>query len=178
MATPSLLDPNFARTVVLLIEHHPDGAVGLVLNRPSEIPIAEAVPAWRDLGADPAVVYIGGPVQPGAALGLGRVHGSEAALAACRGIVALWPGLGIVDLEIAPDLVVPSVGGLRLFAGYAGWGPLQLERELATDSWFVLEREPDDVWTSEPGDLWTRVLRRQGGRIAQFAHCPVDPATN
>lgn len=176
VATPTLLDPNFVRTVVLLLEHTADGAVGVVMNRPSETPLGEILPAWHDLGAAPAVVYVGGPVQPDGAIGLARPEGAAGDDA--TGFVELWPGLGTVDLERAPGDVRPTVAEIRVFAGYAGWGPRQLEGELEAGSWFVVDLDLSEVWSPAPERLWTTVLRRQPGRIAQFANCPLDPSTN
>ena len=177
VATPTLLDPNFVHTVVLMLEHSEEGAVGVVLNRPSEISVAEAIPAWSRVRAEPPVVFAGGPVQPGGVIGLVRI-GAVGEDAPPAGVMPLWRGLGTVDLEVPPDAVFPRVERLRLFAGYSGWGARQLEGELAANSWFVVERDPGDVWTVEPEQLWSRVLRRQAGNIAQFANCPLDPATN
>ena len=176
VATPVLLDPNFTRTVVLMLEHSEDGAVGVVLNRPSPLTAAESLTAWEPVCVDPAVVFVGGPVQPGGVIGLAEVsmHPSTAT----DGLTVLWPGLGTVDLDRDPALLTPSVDRVRCFAGYSGWGPLQLEGELAQGSWFVVDADPADLWTSHPEELWSRVLRRQPGRIAQYAHCPPDPAVN
>jgi putative transcriptional regulator len=177
VATPTLLDPNFVRAVVLMLEHGPEGAVGLVLNRPSEIRVADALPAWAAIDGDPPVVFVGGPVQPGGAIGLAHI-GAVGEDAPPDGVTLLWRGLATVDLDAGPEGVFPPVERLRLFAGYSGWGPLQIEGELATNSWFVLDQDPWDVWTPEPERLWTQVLRRQPGSVAQFANCPLDPATN
>ena len=177
VATPTLLDPNFVHTVVLMLEHSPEGAVGVVLNRPSEIPLGEALPTWGRVPSDPPVVFAGGPVQPGGVIGLARI-GAVGEDAPPVGVTPLWRGLGSVDLEVQPDEVFPRVDRFRLFAGYSGWGAHQLESELAANSWFVVDRDPTDMWTVEPEVLWTRVLRRQPGKIAQFANCPLDPATN
>jgi putative transcriptional regulator len=176
VATPVLLDPNFSRTVVLMLEHSEDGAVGVVLNRPSPLTAAESLSAWESVCAEPAVVFVGGPVQPGGVIGLAEV--STHPSAPTEGVTVLWPGLGTVDLDGDPGMVNPPVGRVRCFAGYSGWGPLQLEGELATGSWFVVDAESTDLWTSQPERLWSEVLRRQPGRIAQFAHCPPDPAVN
>jgi putative transcriptional regulator len=177
VAAPSLLDPNFVHAVILMLEHGPDGAIGIVLNRPSEVSVADALPSWADVKGHPPVVFVGGPVQPGGAIGLARI-GAVGEDAPPVGVTPLWRGLGTVDLDAGPDGVFPPVERLRLFAGYSGWGPLQLEGELATNSWFVVDRDPADVWTTEPDGLWTSVLRRQPGSVAQFANCPLDPTTN
>lgn len=171
-----LLDPNFVRTVVLMLEHSEEGAVGVVLNRPSPLTAAESLAAWESVCAEPPVVFIGGPVQPGGVIGLAEVSAHPSA--PTEGVTMLWPGLGTVDLDGDPALLAPPIGRVRCFAGYSGWGPLQLEGELATGSWFVVDALPGDLWTSQPDRLWSQVLRRQPGHIAQYAHCPPDPAVN
>ena len=176
VATPVLLDPNFVRSVVLMLEHSEDGAVGVVLNRASELTTAEALSAWEPRCAAPKVVFVGGPVQPGGVIGLAEVTSHPSA--STDGITVLWPGLGTIDLDADPATLASGLGRVRCFAGYSGWGPLQLEGELATGSWFVVGADPADTWTTHPDRLWTDVLRRQPGRIAQFAHCPLDPAVN
>jgi putative transcriptional regulator len=173
VATPGLLDPNFFRTVVLLLEHNEQGALGVVLNRPSDAPLADAVPAWAPFAAAPGVVFVGGPVRPESAIGLALGEGE-----ATDGFARIDERQGTVDLERAPAEVQPSVERLRVFAGYAGWGAQQLEGEVANGSWFVVEAGPDDAWCDSPGDLWRRVLGRQPGRLALFADCPDDPSTN
>jgi putative transcriptional regulator len=176
VATPVLLDPNFARTVVLMLEHSEDGAVGVVLNRPSPLTAAESLTAWESVCAAPAVLFVGGPVQPGGVIGLAEV--STHPSAPTEGVTVLWPGIGTVDLDAEPEMLTPPVTRIRCFAGYSGWGPLQLEGELAQGSWFVVDADSADLWTSRPERLWSQVLRRQPGRIAQFAHCPPDPGVN
>jgi putative transcriptional regulator len=174
VATPELEDPNFFRTVVLVLEHNKEGALGVVLNRPSPSPLAEPLPRWTDLAADPAVVFVGGPVQTEAAIGLAR----RADAGQPEGFAPLFGDLGTVDLERAPDDVAPPVDRVRVFAGYAGWGPGQLEGELEADGWFVVDAEPADPWSPEPAELWRAVLRRQRGKLRVFAEFPADPALN
>lgn len=177
VATPPLLDPNFERTVVLMIEHNRDGALGVVLNRPARASVAEVLPRWADLAAPPGLVLVGGPVEPEGMIGLGRlVPGTTGDQPA--GVHELWPGVGTVDLEGSADSARGRVEALRCFAGYAGWGPAQLDRELATGSWFVVDAAPGDLWSVDPAGLWRAVLGRQPARLAQFVHCPPDPSTN
>ena len=176
VAAPPLLDPNFVHTVVLMIEHNADGALGVVLNRPTGTPLADLLPAWGDLAVLPGFVHVGGPVQPDGMIGLallGTVDPVD-----IPGVSELWPGVGTLDLDAPPPGGSGWVRGVRCFAGYAGWGPDQLEGEIRGGSWFVVDRSPDDLWTPEPDRLWTRVLKRQGPELARFAHAPVDPSTN
>ena len=176
VASPTLLDPNFVRTVVLMIEHNDDGALGVVLNRATGTSLAEVLPTWGDLAVAPGFVHLGGPVQPDGMIGLALLATVDPI--EVPGVTELWPGVGTVDLEAVPPGEAGWLRGVRCFAGYAGWGTTQLDGELASGSWFVVDRTPDDVWTSEPEGLWRRVLRRQPAGVAQFANCPSDPTTN
>jgi putative transcriptional regulator len=165
VAAPQLVD-YFRRTVVLLLEHSEDGAMGLVLGRASEAPVAEAVPKLADLVEPGDHVLVGGPVQPDAVLALADFEDPDDAGAPVAG------SLGLLD----PDLEDPCLRRLRVFAGYAGWAPGQLEQELEEDAWVVVPAEPDDPF--EDGDLWPRVLARQGGALALLATMPADPSLN
>lgn len=173
VAVPGMYDPNFDRTVVLLLEHGDDGALGVVLNRPSETTVGEALPAWEPVAAAPAVVFVGGPVAPAGALALGTVAGHDADI----WTPVLGP-VGLLDLSRSPDGVAPEVARARLFAGHAGWSEGQLEREIAAGGWFVVDAEPDDAFATDPEGLWPAVLARQRGRLAWFANCPPDPRVN
>lgn len=173
VASPALRDPNFDRTVVLLLEHTEEGALGVVLNRPSELDLAEALPEWGALALEPAVVFVGGPVQTGSLIGLAAAWTD----AKVEGWTPLIGRVGAVDLE-HPDALAPGVGEVRIFSGYAGWASGQLEGELEVGAWFVLDAAPDDAFSPEPDRLWRTVLRRQGGRMALMAGYPEDPELN
>lgn len=176
VAVPDLRDPNFSRTVVLVLEHEEQGAVGLVLNRPSEVTIAEALPEWAQVAAPPAVVYVGGTVQRDRVIAIGRPRDAGAPLPeACA---PLFDGLGAVDLGHEADPVLPALGALRVWAGYAGWGPGQLDAEIDVGGWVIVDRRPDDAFARDPAHLWRAVLRRQGGRVAMLAAAPDDPSAN
>ncbi len=164
VASPHLLDPNFFRTVVLILEHNEEGAVGVIINQPSTSGLDDELPDWAPLLAEPGVVFVGGPVQPEAAVGLAEgVDGSAV------------PGVGLVDLSAPPgELSAP----VRIYAGYAGWGPGQLEAELVEGGWVVARAEADDVFVVEPQDLWRAVLKRQPGVTALLASFPIDPRLN
>jgi putative transcriptional regulator len=173
IATPPLVDPNFDRTVVLLLEHGDEGALGIVLNRPSDTSLSEVLPEWHDHASAPAVVFIGGPVTPEAVIALAR-GGDEQT----PGWVHVLGDLGTVDVGRDPLDVSGSLESLRVFVGYAGWAPGQLEAELGDGAWFVVDMRADDAFARSPDRLWRDVLRRQRGRIAMFAHCPHDVSVN
>jgi putative transcriptional regulator len=170
VATPDLKDPNFSRTVVLMLEHNEEGALGVVLNRPLDLPVSEVLPDWAESVTAPACLFVGGPVSPTAVIGLGRGDG--------EGFQPLFDGLATLDLEADPRLTGADLDGLRVFVGYAGWAPEQLDDELTAGGWLVVDRLPEDPFSSDPSNLWRAVLRRQGGRMAMFAAAPEDPSTN
>ncbi len=155
----------FRRSVVLVVEHTPDGAFGLVLNRPSESTVGEASPELADLVGPEHVLHIGGPVQPNAVTAIGEhsVPGDASKLIVGQ--------VGMVDLDEPPDL-----GRLRVFAGYSGWGAGQLDGELEAEAWIVEPAHPDDPFGE--GDLWSAVLERKGDEFALLARMPSDPSMN
>jgi putative transcriptional regulator len=171
IASPSLLDPNFKRTVVLVTEHGDEGAAGLVLNRPSPAPVSELVPQLELLVDDGEQVWMGGPVQPNAVLVLGEFLDPQDAA------VPLFGSLGFPALD-DPDEVVPATTRRRVFAGYAGWGAGQLEDELEREDWILEPALPDDAFTEAPEELWADVLRRKGGIYELVARMPEDPSVN
>lgn len=175
VATPALMDPNFFRSVVLIVEHTDEGAAGVVLNRPSETGLDEGpLDGWSSLAAEPQLVFVGGPVAPDAAVCLART-GPETAPPGWQPVIG---GLGVLDLTVDLDEVRPGVDRIRVFAGYAGWGSGQLESELEEGSWYVVDADPEDALTAMPGALWRFVLRRQHGKLALVANFPADPSMN
>jgi putative transcriptional regulator len=167
ISSPLLHDPNFRRTVVLMTHHDEEGAMGLVLSRPSEIRVAEAVPELADLPGD-ELVYVGGPVQPEAVVVLVE-HESEPELPIVGNVAFMQADADLDELD--------SVRA-RVFAGYSGWGPGQLEGELEESSWIVVPAEPDDAFAPDPDELWRTVLHRKGGKFALIATMPYDPKLN
>lgn len=177
VASPTLVDPNFHRTVVLILEHGESGAVGVVLNRPSETDLLRPLPAWWDRAAPPPVVFVGGPVKQTAAICLGIARSEVDGLATGAGWQPVLGDLGVVDLNLTPEEV--PVERLRVFAGYAGWGEGQLEAEIDADAWFVVEGSPHDAVASEPEGLWREVLRRQSSpHLAMVSTYPLSPSLN
>jgi putative transcriptional regulator len=177
VASPVLEDPNFARTVVLLLEHTEDGALGLVLNRPSTTSVGDALPQWLEAAAEPAQVFLGGPVEPQAAICLAESQVADVPDEGWRVLDSVAPTLGVLDLGADPA-AVPSGLRLRVFAGYAGWSAAQLETEISMGGWYVLDARPADILTTAPADLWRDVLRRQGGTLALVSTFPTDPRLN
>jgi putative transcriptional regulator len=177
VATPALTDPNFDRAVVLLIDHDAEGTLGVVLNRPTGVEVGAVLEAWGELAGAPAVVFQGGPVALDSALGLAVVPG-EWPSGEFLGWRRVHGAIGLVDLEAPPELLAPELGSLRIFAGYAGWAPGQLEDELLEGTWYLVESEPGDVSSPDPERLWRSVLRRQRGELALVATYPDDPSLN
>jgi putative transcriptional regulator len=175
VATPVLGDPNFRRTVVLMLDHTEAGALGVVLNRPLVAEVSTVLPAWQKHVTAPRRLFQGGPVGLDSALGVVVVPGDDAEPPGVRRLVG---SLGLVDLDTAPSGLSDAVTGLRIFAGYSGWGAGQVEKEIAAGSWFVVEAESRDPFTPEPERLWTSVLRRQRGDLALVSTFPDDPRQN
>lgn len=174
VAEPMLGDPNFDRSVVLVVEHTAEGALGLVLNRPTDLHVAEALPDWRRLASEPAVLHVGGPVEERSGWCLARAIDPDG----LEGFVPVLHDLGLVDLSLDPGGLVGAVTDLRLYAGYSGWGPGQLDHELAAEAWFVVDAEVDDPFQVDGQALWSRILARQGGALARLSLFPRDPSLN
>ncbi|MGK5630502.1 YqgE/AlgH family protein [Streptomyces sp. URMC 123] len=180
VATPALADPNFDRAVVLLLDHDEEGSLGVVLNRPTPVGVGDILESWAALAGEPGVVFQGGPVSLDSALGVAVVPG-EAGTVPGEGPLGwrrVHGAIGLVDLEAPPELLASALGSLRIFAGYAGWGPGQLEDELVEGAWYVVESEPGDVSSPDPEQLWRAVLRRQRNELAMVATYPDDPSLN
>jgi putative transcriptional regulator len=179
-ATPLLGDPNFRRTVILIVEDDPeDGTLGVVLNRPTEVPLGQVLEAWTGLVTGPPVVFRGGPVSPNSALALALARAGDEPLG-WRSLAGspMMSRVGLVDLGAPPEVLAGGITSLRVFAGYAGWGAGQLRAEIEEGAWYVLAGEPADAFAADPGRLYPEVLRRQGGELALVATYPDDPVLN
>ncbi len=171
IAGPALVDPNFWRTVVLVGEHSEEGALGVILNRASEATVDEAVPELAVLVDDIGSMHVGGPVQPSAIVVLADFADPD------RAGALVLDSVGFLPSEVDPD-TLGELRRARVFAGYAGWGPGQLDEELEEGSWIVEPALPEDVFTPEPDTLWGDVLRRKGGPFGLLAQMPPDPSSN
>ena len=170
VSSPALVDPNFRKTVVLIAHHDEDGAMGLVLSRPSDVLAVDAVPILDGLPGAETPVFVGGPVQPEAFMVLADFDDVDQAAAPIIG------GLGFMPADAEPEDL--EIKRLRLFAGYSGWGEGQLEAELAEDSWIVVDAIPDDAFADDPDELWRAVLHRKGGAFSLMENMPFDPGLN
>ena len=191
IASAALVDPNFARCVLLVIDSDENGSLGVILNRPSMVPVGEILHPWQDLTTEPGVLFRGGPVEPDAALALGwlRKGPSGDEPVGWRPLSAPAPqgppsdasagaSWGIIDLDSSPDELLGRLDAMRVYAGYTGWGAGQLEDEIAEGSWHVVPSTPADPFSHTPERLWAGVLRRQPPPLSMMATMPEDANLN
>ena len=180
VATPALVDPNFDRTVVLILDHDHNGSLGVVLNRPSPVPVGDVLPDWSGHVAKPGVLFHGGPVSTDSALAVALLPpgGDEEPLGFRKLFEDTGSAVGIVDLDTPAELLGTAVSGMRVFAGYAGWGDSQLENEIDEGSWYVVPALATDPFSGDPERLWMQVLRRQPGELAWVSTRPADATQN
>jgi putative transcriptional regulator len=171
ISSGGLFDPNFRHTVVLVGEHNAEGALGVVLNRPLDVTVHQAVPALSELVGPEEPLFRGGPVQPLGAVLLAELADPELA------DIPVFGNIGFLVGEVAAD-IRPGIRRARVFAGYSGWAPGQLEAEMARDSWIVEPALEADVFSDNPDLLWSRVLVRKGPEYRQMSRVPYDPTMN
>lgn len=172
LAAPTLRDPNFARTVVLIGVHNDDGAMGVVLNRPAQVTVAEAVPQLQAFAGEHEPVYVGGPVSPESVVLLAEFSQEPAAGLLLLGRI----GFPTPDADI-DELALCTERG-RVFAGYAGWSRRQLDAEVDNGDWITHAPLPEELFSDAPAELWSGVLTRMGGSYALIARMPLDPGMN
>jgi len=173
VATPPLGDENFDRSVIYMLDHNTDGAVGVVLNRPSPELEVEGLEEWGSVLSPPQAIFSGGPVEKDSLIAIGVAEGRND-----EAWGLLDAAIGTVDLSLRPDEVAEHVESLRIFSGYAGWTSGQLDAEMSLGAWMVFDARQEDIFTTDPTNLWRRVLRRQGGRTAWIANAPEDLSAN
>ena len=170
VSSPALVDPNFRKTVVLIAHHDEEGAMGLVLSRPSDVSASEAVPLLVGFDGAHDPVFVGGPVQPEAFMVLAEFDDVGQAAA------PVMDRIGFMPADAEPDDL--AIRRVRLFAGYSGWGGGQLEAELDEDSWIIVDAIPDDAFADDPDELWRTVVHRKGGPFGLMENMPYDPGLN
>jgi putative transcriptional regulator len=172
IASPALIDPNFSRSVVLIAEHTDEGAMGLILNRPTEAVVAEAVEELAGVVEPGEPVFLGGPVQEQSVMVLAEFDdpGQAAAL--------IIEDIGFLPADAQLDELSGRTRRARVFAGHSGWGPGQLDAELDEGSWIVADPRTDEVFCDDPDELWSAALDRKGGAYALLARMPTDPSLN
>jgi putative transcriptional regulator len=179
VAAPSLLDPNFARSVVLILDSNGDGALGVVLDRPTPLPVSELLPGWDVVATEPAVIHDGGPVGRTSAICLAQGPRGMPGFAPLPGVdPGTGAALGTLDLTVEADDIAGQLDGMRVFNGYAGWTAGQLEAEIAEGAWYVVEAWPGDAFSPRSSRLWRLVLRRQPWPLAMVSTLPEDPRRN
>lgn len=170
----NLRDGVFDFAVVLILDADESGTLGVVLNKVAALPLAAVLPTWVDVVSDPQLLFDGGPVSRNGAICLASIGGEEEP----PGWRRLFGNVGLLHLDTPVELVAGAYSGLRIFAGYAGWAPGQLQSELASDAWFVAPAEPEDIFGIDQTDLWQRVLRRQEPDVAVYSTWTDDPDAN
>ncbi len=171
ISSGGLYDPNFRHTVVLVGEHNAEGALGVVLNRALDVTVADTVPELLPLVEPDELLFEGGPVQPTHAVLLAEL--TDPAMAD----IPVFGSVGFLIGAIAPE-IRPNVLRARVYAGYSGWGPGQLEAEMDQSSWIIDPAQEADVFTDTPDLLWSRVLQRKGPEYHQLSRMPFDPTMN
>ncbi len=171
ISSGGLFDPNFRHTVVLVGEHNEDGALGVVLNRALDVTVESTLPALGDLVPTGELLFQGGPVQPANPVLLAQLTDPELA------DIHVFGSVGFLVGELSED-IQPRILKARVFAGYSGWGPGQLEAEMAADSWIIEPAREVDVFTDAPNLLWSRVLERKGPEYRRLSRMPYDPSMN
>ena len=177
LAAPGMLSSEFARTVVLIIEHNLEHTLGVVLNRRSEVAVANVLPEWLDYVAKPQALYLGGPLGPQAAIGVG-VTTSGTVIEDHLEFTRLANRLVHVDLRTDPAMLDGLLEGVRIFAGYAEWAPGQLDDEIERGDWYVAPALPSDVIAPAGTDLYSDIMRRQPMPLPLFSTFPADVDDN
>lgn len=177
VATAAIESGPFLRSVVFMLDHDEDGALGVIVNRPLESDVDDVLPGWVDVVNAPMCLFEGGPVAMDSALALGVLADPEPEWGPPVGWRRMAGRVGLVDLE-GPPPAAEELTGLRVFAGYAGWSAGQLEAELAEGAWMVVDAREGDLLSPSPETLWREVLRRQADDVRFWSTFPDDPHVN
>lgn len=168
-------DDYFSEAVILLLDVDETGALGAIINRPSETPLDQVLESWTPLATPPAVLFEGGPVSVDGAICIARVAHRNEEPPGWRSIVG---DIGLLHLDTPTELAEGAYVDLRIVAGYCGWEPGQLEGELLRGDWYVVRARPDEVFGTDQTGLWRRVLRRLPGHLALLSTWASEPEMN
>ncbi len=170
IASRTLTDPNFRESVVLLLEHKPTGTAGLIINRATQVPVSLALPQIPELAKENHPVHIGGPVALSSIMLLVKTR---------HRLSEAKPIVNDIYLATSESVVRKLVKGphtaLRYYAGYAGWGPGQLEFELQQGSWYLLQADTDLIFERKAEEIWPQLIRRAEG--VWTCRCPVESSS-
>jgi putative transcriptional regulator len=175
VAAPALNDPNFRQAVVLLCEHGPEGALGVIVNRPTAMSISEALPQVPILEGQTHVLYSGGPVQTNQVMMLYRISDTP------ENSHQVFDGVCLGgDLEIMERILMEQPGkeSFRAYLGYSGWGPGQLESEMQNGSWIILPADPSLVFDKDATRIWPEIFVTLDETSRHYADMPFDPSSN
>lgn len=175
IADAQLTGGIFAQSVVLVLDSDADGALGVILNEVSETPLTAVLPDWPDVVTGPESLFHGGPVSPNGAICLASVADPSEEPPGWR---RLFSSIGLLHLDTPIEIVTGAYQDVRIFAGYAGWSPGQLESEVAEGGWHPVPATYDDVFTTQPQNLWRTVLRRQANELSLLSTWTEDPELN
>ncbi|MEM7355662.1 MAG: YqgE/AlgH family protein [Acidobacteriota bacterium] len=155
VAGRDLRDPNFARTVVLLVAYGPDGAAGVIVNRPLETTLGDALPELEKADEPSPALYFGGPVEPRRIWMLLRSEDQPDGTESVLEDVYVSSRSSVLE-----HLLGEEEKNFRVYSGFAGWAPEQLDWEIERGSWWLIEADADSIFTEDPSDLWQRLIRR------------------
>lgn len=175
VSTTQVSGDFFEQAVVLLLDCDLDGALGVTLNKLADTALESVLPDWTELVAPPRLLFSGGPVSPNGAVCVAKLIDPTEEPPGWRRVV---DDIGLLHLDTPVEIASGGYTALRIYAGYSGWGPGQLEDELARGFWYRMPSREDDIFTADPGGLWRRVLRRHGGAAALLSTWPKDPELN
>jgi putative transcriptional regulator len=157
IADRQLMDPNFRETVIFLVGYGPEGAMGLVINRPLQVKLSAIFPDIKELDQINDTLYRGGPVEPSGILLLVKSNKPPKASQRVFGDVYLSASRSVLKrLIIEPE----KEERFRIFAGYAGWAPKQLESECNRGDWHVLQADAETIFDRDPAEIWPDLIQR------------------
>jgi putative transcriptional regulator len=158
-------DPNFAETVILIVRYNKDGAMGLMLNRKTDVPISRALKPLKEAAGHDDPVFLGGPVEEAGVLGLLRAADKLDGAKKVSSDVYFLSSKDLIQKTLAGNA---TSNVFRVYLGYAGWGPGQLESEVGAGAWKSLNGSSETIFDRDPDTLWTRLIHETEGQVAEW----------